>query len=452
MVASKAHVYVIPFPAQSHINPMLEFSKSLASNDHLNVTFIITTKTSNSTSNIPVNSSITIESISDGSEEVQEPETTSALFQRLKAAIPKNLTNFIEQQKGPAKVLVYDSVFPWMLDIAHQQGLLGASFFTQSCAVSAIYYHIKQGSLRFPFEDYSNVELPFLPTLGIDDLPSFSKVMDSNQTMLRLLVDQFSNLEKVDLVLFNTFDKLENEVVDWMASRWAIKTIGPTSSLGQKENKKPSHKNNHMISLFEPNQEVCTEWLDSREPGSVVYVSFGSLVSLEEGQMEELGWGLMMSKCCFLWVVRDSEVHKLPPSFSSLASEKGLIVNWCSQTEVLAHRAVSCFLTHGGWNSTMEGLSYGVPLIAMAHWVDQTTNAKFIEDVWRVGIRVRVGENGIVSREEVCMCVNEVAQGEKGKELRRNAGKWKKLAKEAVDDGGTTAKNIEDIVSRLLCI
>lgn len=99
----------------------------------------------------------------------------------------------------------------------------------------------------------------------------------------------------------------------------------------------------------------------------------------------------------------------------------------------------------------MEGLTYGVPLIAMANWVDQTTNAKFIEDVWRAGVRVRVGENGIASREEVCKCVVEVAQGDKGRELRLNASKMKKLAEEALGEGGTTRKNIEEIVSKILC-
>ncbi|GFP95621.1 UDP-glycosyltransferase 74e2 [Phtheirospermum japonicum] len=456
MVASKPHVYVFPFPVQSHINPMLEFSKSLASNDQLNVTFIITTKImTNSKSNI--NNNITIESISDGSEEeAQEPQQATNVdhfFKNFEAVVSKNLTKFIEQQKqalngSPKLILVYDSVFPWMLDMAHKLNMIGASFFTQSCAVTAIYYQIKQGCLRFPFKE--GFELPdFLPALGIDDLP---KVLGSNHALVRILADQFSNLDKADFLLFNTFEKLENKVVEWMATQWPIKTIGPTNLLVQKDNITPSHKNNHMINLFESNdQEAYTKWLDSKETNSVIYVSFGSLVNLDESQMEELAMGLVMSQCNFLWVVRASEEHKLPPNFAnSLSPEKGIIVNWCSQTEILAHRSVSCFLTHGGWNSTMEGVSSGVPLIVMPQWVDQTTNAKFIEGVWGVGVRVRGGENGMVSRDEVCKCVKEV--GDKGKEIRSNAKMWNELAKEAVDDGGTTTKNIEDIVSRFLSV
>lgn len=233
-----------------------------------------------------------------------------------------------------------------------------------------------------------------------------------------------------------------------MASRYPIKTVGPTFSLLQMD-KKLSNSKNHTINLLEP---ACTEWLDSRETGSVVYVSFGSIASLGKKQMEEVAWGLMTSNCYFLWVVRPLEVDKLPDDFTSLASEKGLIVGWCKQPEVLAHRAIACFLTHCGWNSTLEALSCGVPLIAMPQWVDQQMNSKFIEDVWGVGVRVKRGEDGIVGREEIAMCIKEVTEEDRGMELKRNACMWKDLVNEAVEKGGTSANNIEDFVSKLMCI
>ncbi|KAG8375867.1 hypothetical protein BUALT_Bualt09G0003700 [Buddleja alternifolia] len=90
--------------------------------------------------------------------------------------------------------------------------------------------------------------------------------------------------------------------------------------------------------------------------------------------------------------------------------------------------SVSYFMTHCGWNSTLEALSCGVPPIAMAQWVDQITNSKFIEDAWGVGVKVKAGENGIVKREEVAKCIEEVSEGDKGIKLKRNACKLKKLA------------------------
>ncbi|KAH6786588.1 hypothetical protein C2S52_006140 [Perilla frutescens var. hirtella] len=441
---TKPHVLFVPRSAQGHINPALAFAKRVAS-EGINVTFIITTKLSKS-AKISDCSSITIDYISDGSEEeLKEPKTIEAYYKRIKAVFSANLAEFIQRQKStgfPAKLVIYDSTMPWVLDVAQEWGLLGAPFFTQSGAVSSIFYHLKQGSLKFPYED-STVSLPALPTLQINDLPSLSKFMDSNQTILKLLADQFLNLDRAVWVFINTFDMLEKEVVEWMASRWPIKTVGPTFLLQKKYDK----FSNQTISLFELKHDSYKEWLDLKEAGSVIYVSFGSTASLGKEQMEELAFGLIKSNCYFFWVVRSSEMDKLPHNFNS---EKGLIVEWCNQPEVLAHRALSCFISHCGWNSTLEALSYGVPLIAMAQWVDQNTNAKFIQDVWRVGVAIGVGENGIIGREEIAMCIAQVVGGERSIELKRNACKFKKLANEAVEYGGTSANNIQDFVSKLM--
>ncbi|XP_015162130.1 UDP-glycosyltransferase 74E1-like [Solanum tuberosum] len=238
------------------------------------------------------------------------------------------------------------------------------------------------------------------------------------------------------------------QVVDWIRPRYPIKTIGPTIPSMYLDKRLKDDKE-YGLSLFKPNSETCMKWLDSKEIGSVVYVSFGSLASLDEQQMEELALGLIMSKCYFLWVVRATEENKLPEEFMSKLSEKGLMVNWCPQLDVLAHRAIGCFFTHSGWNSTLEALSLGVPMVTMPQWSDQPTNAKFISDVWQTGVRVKVGENGVVNRDEIASSIREVMEEEKGIMLKENAMKWKKLAKEAVDEGGSSDKNIEEFLSNL---
>ena len=205
------------------------------------------------------------------------------------------------------------------------------------------------------------------------------------------------------------------------------------------------------LSLFKPNTDTCITWLDTKDINSVVYVSFGSMASLGEEQMEELAWGLKRSNSYFLWVVRESEEEKLPTNFVEETSEKGLFVSWCHQVEVLAHKAVGCFMTHCGWNSTLEALSQGVPMIAMPCWADQPTNAKFVEDVWEVGVRVTVDEKGIAKREEIEECIREVMEGERGNEMKRNGEKWKELGKEAVNEGGSSDSNIEEFVAQLVC-
>ena len=185
------------------------------------------------------------------------------------------------------------------------------------------------------------------------------------------------------------------------------------------------------------------------EAGSVIYISFGSLASLGADQMEELTLGLKNSNCHFLWVVRDSEYRKLPANFVQETTEKGLVVSWCNQLEVLAHKAIGCFMTHCGWNSTLEALSLGVPMVAMPQWTDQRTNAKFIVDVWKVGVRIKLDGKGFANKEEIELCIREIMEGESGKEMKKNSVKWKKLAIEAVDEGGSSDKNIEEFVEKL---
>ncbi|KAJ6973570.1 udp-glycosyltransferase 74e1 [Populus alba x Populus x berolinensis] len=131
-------------------------------------------------------------------------------------------------------------------------------------------------------------------------------------------------------------------------------------------------------------------WLNDRPKGSVVPVSFGSLVDLKAEQMEELAWGLKTSDCYFLRVVRASEESKLSKDFAEESSAKGLVVRWCSQLEVLAHEAVGCFVTLCGWNSSLEALSLGVLMVAMPQRTDQSTNAKYITDVWNMGVKAAV--------------------------------------------------------------
>ncbi|CAL5424785.1 unnamed protein product [Camellia sinensis] len=185
------------------------------------------------------------------------------------------------------------------------------------------------------------------------------------------------------------------------------------------------------LCIFKPNTGTCMNWLEERPNGSVVYVSFGSLAELGVDQMEELAWGLGDSNYHFLWVVRSKEEAKLPKDFVRETSEKGLVVSWCPQLQVLVHKAV------------------GFPMVAMPQWTDQSTNAKYVMDVWRMGLRVRCNDKGIVRREEIEHCVREVMDGERGKEMKRNAIKWSELAKEALGEGGSSDRNIHEFVAKL---
>ena len=162
--------------------------------------------------------------------------------------------------------------------------------------------------------------------------------------------------------------------------------------------------------------------------------------------MAEFASGLVESNYYFIWVIRASEEAKLPEGF---APEKGLTLKWCSQLEVLSNKAIGCFFTHCGWNSTLEALCLDVPMLGMPQWTDQPTIAKYVKDVWKVGVRVKVGEDGIVRKDEIKACIRTVMEGDRAIEFKQNALKWKQLGLEALQQGGSSMKNIDQLVSSL---
>ncbi|KAI8016373.1 UDP-glycosyltransferase 74F2 [Camellia lanceoleosa] len=452
--AQKPHCLVLPHPIQGHINPMLQFSKRLE-HKGVKVTLAITQFIFNETMTGTSSSSISVETISDGYDE-GGPEAASGGFEeyllRFQEVGSKTLAGLVVKFGNmgcPVDCIVYDAFLPWGLDVAREFGLVGAVFFTQSCAVDNIYYHVYNGHLKLPLTETTNIMVPGLPPLEISDMPSFVSVPQVYPPLLKLVVNQFANVGESDWVLCNTFHKLEEELVDWMAKIWPLRTIGPTIPSMYLDKRLQDDKE-YGFSIFKPKTDACMKWLDQRSNGSVVYVSFGSLAQLGVDQMEEIAWGLKNSNYYFLWVVRATEQPKLPKVFMAETVKNGLVVSWCPQLDVLAHRAIGCFVTHSGWNSTLEALSLGVPMVAMPQWTDQTTNAKYVMDVWGMGVRAQCDERGMVRREEVEGCIREVMEGERGKEIRRNAMKWGELAIEAVDEGGSSDKNIDEFVAKLV--
>ncbi|CAL5336933.1 unnamed protein product [Camellia sinensis] len=353
-----------------------------------------------------------------------------AYLTHLEATSSKTLAELIKRHQNsdhPIDCIVYDAFLPWALEVAKEFGLAGAAFFTQPCAVNYIYYYAHNGLLKLPVERSSlPVSIPGMPMLELEDMPSFIYVHGSYPAYFEMVLKQFSNVEKADYVLVNTFYELEDKVVDSMSKVSPLMTIGPTIPSLYLD-KRVENDNDYGLNLFQLDPSICLEWLSHMLKKSVVYMSFGSMANL----------------------VRASEEAKLPKKFVEETSNKGLLVGWSPQLEVLASETIGCFFSHCGWNSTIEALSLGVPMVVMPQCTDQTTNAKFVQDVWKVGIKVKVNEKGIVGREEVEDCIREVMGGDRGEELKKNAIKWRDLAKEAISEGGTSDKDIDELVSKL---
>ncbi|KAF8731794.1 hypothetical protein HU200_015732 [Digitaria exilis] len=172
----------------------------------------------------------------------------------------------------------------------------------------------------------------------------------------------------------------------------------------------------------------CLGWLDARAPRSVLYVSLGSVATVDRDVFEEMAWGVAGSGVPFLWVVRpglvltgaggeDAPQPPLPEGFVEQTESRGKVVAWAPQREVLAHAAIGAFWTHCGWNSTLESVCEGVPMLVQPCFADQMANARYVTHKWGVGMEV--GE--VVERGRVAEAVAKMMVGEEGAQMRERA-------------------------------
>ncbi|KAH6754900.1 UDP-glucosyl transferase 74B1 [Perilla frutescens var. hirtella] len=444
------HVMLLPYPSQGHINPLLQFAKRLAAKG-VRATLATTKNTVNSIHA----ATVAVEPISDGFDDGgsakagKEGDYLSSLREHGSESLSQ-LLNKYKNTKFPVSCIIYDAFFPWALDVAKQHGVFGASFFTNSAAVCAIFSHIHGGTLTLPVnvDDDKPLVLPGLPPLNSCDVPTFIRAPESYPAYLAMKLSQFSNLHEADFVFANTFLDLERQEAESVEKSWPARLVGPMVPSAYLDGRIEGDKG-YGASLWKPLSEQCAAWLNTKPRESVMYVSFGSMVSLSSKQMEEMAWALLSTNSHFLWVVRETERQKLPAGFMDSIKGKGLIVSWCNQLETLAHPAIGCFLTHCGWNSTLEGLALGVPMVALPQWSDQMMDAKFIEEIWGVGVRAKEDEFGVAGREELLYCLKAVMEGERREEMRRNAAKWRELATKATHQGGSSDNAIDEFVVKL---
>lgn len=211
----------------------------------------------------------------------------------------------------------------------------------------------------------------------------------------------------------------------------------------------------------------CLRWLDKQPVGSVLFVSFGSGGTLTTAQIAELALGLEMSGQRFLWVVRSPSdggnasaayfttqskadpFPFLPAGFLERTREVGLVIpSWAPQVAVLGHAATGGFLSHCGWNSTLESVKAGVPILAWPLFAEQRQNAVMLAEGAKIALRLRAAEDGLVPREEVARVVKELMEGEEGKAARRRVLGLQEAALRCLEEGGAALEALDEVVNR----
>lgn len=171
-------------------------------------------------------------------------------------------------------------------------------------------------------------------------------------------------------------------------------------------------------------------------------------------QLQELAWGLATCGHPFMWVVRSDAVAAggagdealLSGQFYDAVGDRGLVVRWCAQRLVLSHPAVGVFVTHCGWNSVVESMSAGVPMVCWPFFGDQLMNCRYACAEWGIGVELRRD----FRREEIGELLMGVMEGEEGRRLRRKAMEWKKEAEANVEHGGLSWTNFNNLVNEVL--
>ncbi|RYR60471.1 hypothetical protein Ahy_A04g017537 isoform A [Arachis hypogaea] len=384
------HVLVIPFPAQGHVNPLMHLSHKLVQHG-CKVTFVNTEfihKRVLTAMNKNVNlegSKVELASIPDGLGPEEDRNDLPALALAILRTMPCALENLIRD---------IDSIDGGRLPI-------------------------KKGKFQLS---------PEMPIMDTDNTPWCNNFGDltSQKTIYYYISKMMQHSHLTDWWLSNTTSELEPAALSLCPK---ILPIGPLMestefrSLGQ----------------FWEEDLSCLNWLNEQPPCSVIYVAFGSFTVFDPRQFEELALGLELTNMPFLWVVREDSNSKTQIAYpSEFQGTKGKILKWAPQQLVLNHPAIACFVSHCGWNSTMDGVSSGTPFLCWPYYADQLYNKNYVCDVWKVGLGFDLDQNGIISRWETKKKVDQLLGDQN---IRIRSQKMKDMIINNIAEGGQSSEN-----------
>ncbi|KAJ0977984.1 hypothetical protein J5N97_013458 [Dioscorea zingiberensis] len=430
------HIAAIPWPGRGHINPMLNLSRSLLANDKIIITFIVTEEwfaiLSSSSSSTPLPPNLRLLSIPNvlPSESTRGADLMGfihSVFTEMGAQVEELL---LQRVDPVVDTIIADTILPWVPSIASKMRVPLSSLFTMSPTMF-LAFHLYGHCLQ-SFDEETNEFLEYLPRMSKTPVDSSTFSIENIHQKFKEVI---SLSEKAQNLIFTSIYELENHAIDTLKSKLQI----PIYCLG-----------NAIPSILDHSTSIHHEWLDSKPRNSVMYVSLGSYLSTSSAQMDEMVHGLNASGVLFFLVTKEEEFKR----FEELCGDSGFVVPWCNQLDVLCHASVGGFLTHCGWNSTLEGLYAGVPMLTFPLVWDQLPNSKLIIDKWKVGLRLKVEgkENDIVGREEIARIACEFMdlKGDQSKELRRRAAEIRDKCRKALGNTGSCSSDL-DALFMMLC-
>ncbi|OEL16572.1 Scopoletin glucosyltransferase [Dichanthelium oligosanthes] len=358
--------------------------------------------------------------------------------------------------------VVSDSFFNWSLDTAADHGVprlafLGSSLFARACIDSMV----RNNPVEAAPED------PDAPVL-LPGLPHRVEMRRSQMLEPKKRPEHWAFFQRMTAAdersfgeVFNSFHELEPECLEHYTTtlRRRAWLVGPVA-VASKDVATRGASNNGLS----PDADGCLRWLDARPAGSVVYVSFGTLSHFSPTELRELARGLNLSGKNFVWVIGGADTEEsewMPDGFADLLArgERGLVIRgWAAQILILNHAAVGCFVTHCGWNSTLEAVSAGVPMVTWPRYADQFYNEKLVVELLRAGVGVgstdyasKLEARRVIGGEVVAEAIERVmGGGEEGEAIRERASELGEKARRAVEEGGSSYDDVGRLLDELV--
>ncbi|XP_054800303.1 UDP-glycosyltransferase 73C25-like [Prosopis cineraria] len=479
--AFNPHFILFPMMAQGHLIPMIDITRLLAQRGVI-VTIFTTPKNASRFDSVlsrAVHSCLPIRvvhlqfpskeaGLPEGCENMDMTSLDLGMIFNFFDAISMLQTQaekLFEELTPQPSCIISDMCIPWTIQIAQKHGIPRIAFHGFSCFCLHCLHKIR----TFKVLESITSESQFFTVPGIPHHFEVNKSqipLPMEHDRLKEFHEQMVDAETSSYgAIINTFEELEGEYVeDYKKERKdKVWCIGPVSLCNKDELDKAQRGNKASI-----NEKLCLKWLDSQQTQSVVYVCLGSLCNLIPSQLAQLALALEASEKPFIWVIRggnrleELESWIKEDGFEERMEGRGLLIRgWAPQVLILSHSAIGGFITHCGWNSTLEGISAGVPMVTWPLFADQFLNEKLVCQVLRIGVSIGVeapmkwGEEdkiGVVVKKEdvekaICLVMNE---GEEIEERRKKAKELSEMAKKAVENGGSSHRNISLLIEDIL--
>ncbi|KAJ0503323.1 putative trans-zeatin O-beta-D-glucosyltransferase [Helianthus annuus] len=373
--------------------------------------------------------------------------------------------NMLKVLCPPPSCIISDGCFPWTNDVAKRLNIPRVVFYGPGCFAFLCVHIVTSTNILDEIDsDSEYFVMPGLPDQIEVTKPQASTWGRGDTKESTQVFERMVEAEKDALgIVVNSFEELEPKYVKELSKAKAKRVwcVGPVSLCNKSFQDRAERGNKIAI-----NMQDCLKWLDAKESRSVIYVCLGSLSYASTEQAIELGLGLESSNIPFLWFIRqpseEFEEWLFKEGYEERIKGKGLMVRgWAPQILILSHQAIGGFVTHCGWNSSLEGISAGIPMVTWPQFGEQFLNERFIINVLKIGVRIgmevpvifnKLDESKeIMKRDDIKQAIEGLMKNdEEGEARRKRCMEFAVMAKSAMEEGGSSKRNMTSMIQAII--